>query len=127
MKKISLLFFTAVVYLSAAVNFEYDLKVAQEKAISENKKLMIMYSSETCPECNYMKKKVLKDEELSNAINKKFVSVMLDVSNNKKDLPYKYIGIPTIYFSNPSDMSLITKRIGGTREAKLLEIINTVK
>lgn len=127
MKKISLLFFAAVVYLSAAVNFEYDLKVAQEKAINENKKLMIMYSSETCPECNYMKKKVLKDKELGNAINEKFVSVMLDVTRKKENLPYKYIGIPTFYFSNPSDMSLITKRIGGTREAKFLEIINTIK
>ena len=64
MKKISLLLFTAVVYMSAAVNFEYDLKVAKEKAISENKKLMIMYSMDTCPECNYMKKKVFKDKEL---------------------------------------------------------------
>ena len=112
---------------AAGINFEKDLDTAKQKAISQDKKLMIMYSTPTCPECNYMKKKVFKDKEIISYANENFVSVVMDIKEDEKTLPYKYIGIPTFYFVDAKDMKLLSKKIGGTREAQFLEVLKNVK
>ena len=125
-----LLFLISILTLSLfadSINFEKDLSTAKQKAIDSNKKLMIMYSTPTCPECNYMKKKVLKDKEIVSFVNDNFVSVIMDIKEDEKNLPYKFIGIPTFYFSDASSMKLLAKRIGGTREKQFLEIVKNVK
>lgn len=127
MKKILLLLLSSLTLFSASINFEKDLQSAKQKAVNENKKLMIMYSTPTCPECNYMKKKVFKNKELASYMNENFVSVVMDIKKDKKKLPYKFIGIPTFYFANASDMKLLAKRIGGTRESNFLQIAKSVK
>ena len=125
-----LLFLISILTLSLfadSINFENDLSIAKQKAIDSNKKLMIMYSTPTCPECNYMKKKVLKDKEIVSFVNDNFLSVIMDIKKDEKILPYKFIGIPTFYFSDASSMKLLAKRIGGTREKQFLEIVKNVK
>lgn len=123
---VSLLFLTLSLF-SASINFEKDLETAKQKAVKQNKKLMIMYSTPTCPECNYMKKKVFKDKEIISYVNENFVSVIMDIKEDKDELPYKFIGIPTFYFSDAQNMELLSKKIGGTREAQFLEIVKNVK
>lgn len=127
MKKLILLCLFAISVFAGSINFEKDLDSAKKKAITENKKLMIMYSSPTCPECNYMKKKVLKDDQITSYVNENFVSVIMDIHEDEKILPYKFIGIPTFYFANASNMELIGKKIGGTREADFLEIVKSIE
>jgi thioredoxin-related protein len=127
MKKIFLLLITSLSLFAATINFEKDLQTAKQKAVKENKKLMIMYSTPSCPECNYMKKKVFKNNELASYMNKNYVSVVMDIKKDKDKLPYKFIGIPTFYFSNASDMKLLGKRIGGTRESQFLQIAKSIK
>lgn len=123
-----LLFITLTISLVASsINFEKDLETAKEKAIKSDKKLMIMYSTPTCPECNYMKKKVLKDKEIVSFVNDNFVSVIMDIKKDEKILPYKFIGIPTFYFSDANSMELLAKKIGGTREKQFLQIVKSVK
>ncbi len=123
---LSLLVLTLSLFASA-INFEKDLESAKQKAISQNKKLMIMYSTPTCPECNYMKKKVFKDEKVISYVNENFVPVVMDIKKDKAELPYEFIGIPTLFFANASDMKLVGKKIGGTRETQLLEILEKMK
>lgn len=127
MKKLILLCLFAISIFASSINFEKDLNSAKQKAITENKKLMIMYSSPTCPECNYMKKKVFKDEKIVSYVNENFVSVIMDIHEDEKILPYKFIGIPTFYFANASNMELVGKKIGGTREEQFLEIVKSIK
>lgn len=127
MKILVSLLFLSLSLFSASINFEKDLETAKQKAISQNKKLMIMYSTPSCPECNYMKKKVFKDKEIISYVNENFVSVIMDIKEDKDELPYKFIGIPTFYFSNAQNMELLSKKIGGTREAQFLEIVKNIK
>jgi thioredoxin-related protein len=127
MKQFLLICLLAISLFANSINFEKDLDSAKQKAISENKKLMIMYSTPTCPECNYMKKKVLKDEQIVSYVNENFVSLIMDIKEDEKILPYKFIGIPTFYFANASNMELLGKKIGGTREDQFLEIIKNIK
>jgi len=126
--KLLLLSLTLTLSLFASsISFEKDLETAKQKAIKTDKKLMIMYSTPTCPECNYMKKKVLKDNEIVSFVNENFVSVIMDIKEDEKILPYKFIGIPTFYFADATNMKLLSKKIGGTREKQFLEIIKNVK
>jgi thioredoxin-related protein len=127
MKQFLLMSLLSISVFANSINFEKDLTSAKQKAVAENKKLMIMYSTPTCPECNYMKKKVLKDEQIVSYINENFVSIILDIKEDEKILPYKFIGIPTFYFVNASNMELIGKKIGGTREEQFLEIVKNIK
>lgn len=127
MKQFLLMSLLSISVFANSINFEKDLTSAKQKAVAENKKLMIMYSTPTCPECNYMKKKVLKDEQIVSYINENFVSIILDIKEDEKILPYKFIGIPTFYFANASNMELIGKKIGGTREEQFLEIVKNIK
>ncbi|KAB7887235.1 thioredoxin family protein [Poseidonibacter ostreae] len=127
MKLLLLISFLTFNLFAGSINFEKDLSTAKQKAIDLNKKLMIMYSTPTCPECNYMKKKVLKDKEIVSFVNENFVSVIMDIKEDEKILPYKFIGIPTFYFADASNMKLLSKKIGGTREKQFLEIIKNVK
>lgn len=127
MKQLLLMTLLTICVFASSINFEKDLDSAKKKAITENKKLMIMYSSPTCPECNYMKKKVFKDEQIISYVNENFVSVIMDIHEDEKILPYKFIGIPTFYFANASNMELVGKKIGGTREADFLEIVKSIK
>ena len=127
MKQALLLCLLAISVFAISINFEKDLDTSKKNAITENKKLMIMYSSPTCPECNYMKKKVLKDDQITSYVNENFVSVIMDIHEDEKILPYKFIGIPTFYFANATNMELIGKKIGGTREEQFLEIAKSIK
>ncbi|WP_121626956.1 thioredoxin family protein [Poseidonibacter antarcticus] len=127
MKLLFLILIFTLSLFAGSINFEKDLSTAKQKAIDSNKKLMIMYSTPTCPECNYMKKKVLKDKEIISFINDNFVSVVMDIKEDEKILPYKFIGIPTFYFSEASSMKLLAKKIGGTRESQFLEFVKNVK
>ncbi len=127
MKILVSLLFLSLSLFSASINFEKNLETAKQKAVKQNKKLMIMYSTPSCPECNYMKKKVFKDKEIISYVNKNFVSVIMDIKEDKEKLPYKFIGIPTFYFSDAQNMKLLSKKIGGTREAQFLEIVKNVK
>lgn len=122
---ISLLIFSASL-LAGGINFEKNLEIAKEKALKQDKNLMIMYSTPTCPECNYMKKKVFKDKEIITYINENYVSVIMDIKKDKKQLPYEFIGIPTVFFAD-KNMNLLAKKIGGTREKQFLEIAKSTK
>jgi thioredoxin-related protein len=127
MKQFLLMSLLTISVFASSINFEKDLASAKQKAVAENKKLMIMYSTPTCPECNYMKKKVLEDEQIVSYVNENFVSLIMDIKEDEKILPYKFIGIPTFYFVNASNMELIGKKIGGTREEQFLEIVKNIK
>lgn len=127
MKLFTTLFFFSLTLFASGINFEKDLETAKQKAINDNKKLMIMYSTPTCPECNYMKKKVFKDKKIIAYLNEHYVSVIMDIHKDKNILPYSFIGIPTFYFSDAKSMKLLSKKIGGTREAQFLDIIQNVK
>ncbi|RXJ68139.1 thioredoxin family protein [Halarcobacter ebronensis] len=126
MKIIITIFLLASSIFASGINFEKSLAIAKEKALTQNKKIMIMYSTPTCPECNYMKKKVFKDKEIISYVNDNYISVVMDIKEDKDKLPFDFIGIPTFYFTD-KNMNLLAKKIGGSRESEFLETIKSVK
>jgi len=90
------------------LNWEKDLETAFSKATKQNKAVMIMVESSSCPWCIRMKERTLNDDNILERLDQ-FVLVKIDRDSVKTNyIPYaKYV--PTIYFM--------------TKEKKILERI----
>ncbi len=108
-----------------------SLDEAQEKALSEDKLIMLMLSREACNACWYMENIVFEEKSVNMFIQKKFVPVYLNVQSD--DIPdrFPYVGTPTFYFMDGKG-NIIGKRLSGalnTKEfiAKLAQVVHKSK
>lgn len=115
-----LLFFSITLF--ASISFEKDYKKAVAKAKEENKALFVMISSPTCPECNFMKKNVFTKKEVSDYINKNYVSFSFDIKDKKIPKQMQFWGIPRFYLSNDGE-NVYKKKMGGMKEDKFMQFI----
>ena len=61
MKLLILVIACTIALLASELQFEHNFNKALQKAKKQNKEVMMMYSATWCPECNYMKEVVFKD------------------------------------------------------------------
>ncbi|TLP39374.1 thioredoxin family protein [Arcobacter arenosus] len=125
MLRLLLISFISTLSLFASINFEKDYNKALERLNSENKELLVMVSSKTCPECNYMKKHIFTQDEVANYINKNYVAVDLDI--NDKNIPeqMKFWGIPRFYISKDGE-NVLKKKMGGMKKEQFLDFASKV-
>lgn len=112
--------FLLVSSIFASIDFEKDYSKAIAKAKVENKPLFIMVSSVTCPECNYMKKHVFTQEDVSNYINKNYVAVDFDINDENIPKQMQFWGIPRFYVSNDGE-NVLKKKMGGMKKDQFLD------
>ncbi len=113
MKKIA-----ACLVLAASFSFGCDIKwqnsIAAAKKISgaTQKPIMVFVTSPTCPYCTIMSEATLKDEEVCELINSKFVPLV--AIDGGKDIPKnsKILGVPTILFVDSKEGELSQKIVG---------------
>ncbi len=125
MVKLLLISIISAISLFASINFEKDYNKALEKSKSENKELLIMISSKTCPECNYMKKHIFTQDEVSNYINKNYVAVDLDIKDKNIPEQMKFWGIPRFYISKDGE-NVLKKKMGGMKKEQFLDFASKV-
>ncbi|WP_421715714.1 thioredoxin family protein [Arcobacter arenosus] len=125
MLRLLLISFISTLSLFASINFEKDYNKALERLNSENKELLVMVSSKTCPECNYMKKHIFTQDDVANYINKNYVAVDLDI--NDKNIPeqMKFWGIPRFYISKDGE-NVLKKKMGGMKKEQFLDFASKV-
>ncbi len=63
-----------------------------------NKLVLMIYTTEDCPECAYMKKKVFYDKGVEPYLSRHFVVIEKNVHKNKLPDGYDFFGIPTMFF-----------------------------
>jgi thioredoxin-related protein len=63
-----------------------------------DKWVLMIYTTEDCPECAYMKQKVFHDKSVESYIAKNFVVIEKNVHKSKLPDGYDYFGIPTMFF-----------------------------
>ena len=115
-----------VSYASAQINWAPSYDAALVKAAKEKKNVMVMFSREECPACEYMEDIVFEEQAVENAINKNFVPVHLDIHKDKIPSELGYIGTPTFHFVNAKGEKL--KRYdGGANIPTFMGILNSVK
>lgn len=91
--------------------YEYDEKIVKEKSVKyegfdealkrakrEHKIIMIKAMSEDCHYCRKMEREVMIENEVTDILNKDFITVMVDVSKMKLPLGIKSEVTPTFIF-----------------------------
>jgi len=85
--------------LSAApIQNDAQFKEAVEGMGSENKLVLMIYTTEDCPECAYMKQKVFHDKGVEPFLGRNFVVIEKNVHKSKLPDGYDFFGIPTMFF-----------------------------
>ena len=122
-----LLFITCTLALFAnELQYEHNFDKAIEKANEQHKEVMMMYSAVWCPECNYMKDVVFKDEKVLKYIQKHYVVLALDIQKDTLPKGFNYIGIPTFFFLD-KDAKEKNQIIGGSKAKLFLQKLKALK
>ncbi len=121
MKKLLLMviIFTTTTFANNIFLVKHDYNKTLTKAKKLNKPIFLMYSTTTCPECNYMKQVVFTQKRVKTFLKQNFVTAMLDIKRDKLPKELKYIGIPT-FFIISKDGRELGKLIGGMSADKFL-------
>ena len=126
MKK--LLTFLLLIPLSlAAVSWDDDYEYALESAKEENKLVLLMFPSQTCKVCKYMKSKVYPQKVVSDYISENFIPVEIDINEYPESFGYKVLGTPTYYFLSAQGTVIGQAMIGGAKAKAFLNKLKEVK
>jgi thiol:disulfide interchange protein len=120
MRYLVLMILFVISLIASELKIEHNFTTAIQKAKKQNKEVMMIYSAVWCPECEYMKEIVLKDKEIVNYIQKRYIVLILDIQKDKLPEQYKYIGIPTFFFIDKNEKET-NKIIGGDKASKFLK------
>lgn len=106
---LTLMTLLATLTLSAEESFasEYgylsSYKEAKIKALKEQKPMMILFVTASCPWCQKLKNQTLKKEEAYAIINNSFIPVMLDKETDEFPKFLMPQVVPTITFVEPKE------------------------
>ncbi len=125
-KLLTILVFTFLSLNAASFNWEKDYATAVKKAKELNKPILVMVSSPTCPECNYMKKHVFVKDEVKNFVNKNFITYHFDINDQNIPKQMQFWGIPRFYFTKDGE-NVYKKAMGGMKEDKFMALLKENK
>ncbi len=80
-----------------------------------DKLVLMIYTTDDCPECAYMKKKVFHDPKVEGYLNTNYVIVEKNVHRDKLPDGYDYFGLPTMFFIDKNGVKKET--VVGSRRA----------
>jgi len=126
MKTVLLFMICSLALFANELQYEHNLNKAMEKANTQHKEVMMIYSAVWCPECNYMKDVVFKDEKVLEYIQKHYVVLALDIQKDTLPKGFKYIGIPTFFFLD-KDAKEKNQIIGGSKAKLFLQKLKDIK
>lgn len=108
------------------MNYEDDYKIALEKAKKENKLIMMIVSQVTCPWCRKLERQTLKKKKIDILVKENFIA--LSVDKDKLNYPKKFEVkvVPTIFFINSKDETVIKKVLGYKNKKDFKEILEKV-
>ena len=115
MKKILFLALFAISSLFADLKW-VKYNAALEEAKKSDKLIMVMLSRKDCPACEYMQDIVFYDKNVAAKVNENFISVYIDIDNDRIPNGLNYIGTPTFHFLNQYEIK--KHRIDGGMNVK---------
>ncbi len=75
-----------------------QFKTAVSLMGTDNKLVLMIYTTDDCPECAYMKQKVFHDKVVEPYMSQNFVVIEKNVHKSKLPDGYDFFGIPTMFF-----------------------------
>lgn len=99
MIKFIFLFWMMVIGAFAApIQNDDQFKIAVSSMGTNNKLVLMIYTTDDCPECAYMKQKVFHDKAVEIYMSHNFVVIEKNVHKSKLPDGYDFFGIPTMFF-----------------------------
>jgi thioredoxin-related protein len=83
---------------AAPIQNDDQFKTAVASMGHENKLVLMIYTTDDCPECAYMKQKVFHDKAVEPYLNRHFIVIEKNVHKSKLPDGYDFFGIPTMFF-----------------------------
>ena len=108
------------------MKYETNYDIALEKAKENNKIIMMVASTNSCPWCRKLERQTLKKDEINTIIQENFIA--LSVDQDLKNYPDKFEVkvVPTIYFINSKDESVIKKVLGYQNKKEFSKILEEI-
>ncbi|PHM18548.1 MAG: thioredoxin family protein [Sulfuricurvum sp. PD_MW2] len=92
----------------------------------DNKLILMIYTTEDCPECAYMKQKVFHDKMVEPYLSKNFVVIEKNVHKSKLPDGYDFFGIPTMFFIDKAGNKKETM-VGSKRAQPFLKELHRIR
>jgi len=108
------------------MGYETNYEVSLKKARKENKNLMMIGSTKSCPWCRKMERQTLSKKNIKNFINEKYIVVAVDQDLGNYPKKYEIKVVPTIFFINAKDESIKEKVLGYKNKKDFKEILEKV-
>ena len=137
MKNIFIIVFSILLLLSCnnnnaqLINWKTNYNTALEKAVKENKAIMIDFYTDWCTICKIMETNVYLDKEIASNINYNFVPLKINAEDNDENVKlltnkYNISAFPSAVFINTNGF-IIKKILGYIDTNDLLEEIKNIE
>ncbi|MDD5119183.1 MAG: thioredoxin family protein, partial [Sulfuricurvum sp.] len=93
---------------------------------NENKLVLMIYTTDDCPECAYMKQKVFHDKAVEAYMNRNFVVIEKNIHKSKLPDGYDFFGIPTMFFID-KDGNKKETIVGSKRSEAFLKELHRIR
>ena len=117
----------SIVFLLSTLSLKAEfLEMERQKAINENKLILLSIEKEGCPYCIKMQKEVFNVPKFNQKIAKKYLHVTIDREDSTlpQALHVKYF--PTNLILSPRDLRIIDEFAGYTDPESFIELLDVV-
>jgi thioredoxin-related protein len=112
--------------LGGTIQTDEQFKNAVAGMGKENKLVLMIYTTEDCPECAYMKQKVFHDKTVEPYLSQNFVVMEKNVHKSKLPDGYDFFGIPTMFFIDKTGTKKETM-VGSRRAPEFLKELRRIR
>jgi len=127
MNKLFLIFLLPVVLLGDGLKWAHSYKEAQERAVNEDKAILLLVTTESCRWCRKLESTTLQDDDVIAKISNDFIPVHL--TRGKDDYPssLKAKRVPTSFFLHSDGRPLMRSVMGYWSAEDYLSILEDAK
>lgn len=125
-KFIVLVWVMVIGVFAAPIQNDDQFKTAVASMGKENKLVLMIYTTDDCPECAYMKQKVFHDKWVEPYMNRNFVVIEKNVHKSKLPDGYDFFGIPTMFFIDKAGIKKETL-VGSQRPKPFLADLRRIR
>ncbi len=111
---------------AAAIQSDKEFQQAVRKMGKDNKLVLMIYTTDDCPECAYMKQKVFHDKTVEPFLNSHFIVMEKNVHRNALPDGFDYFGIPTMFFIDKTGTKKETI-VGSKRAREFLSELHRIR
>lgn len=104
-------------------NYETNYSKALKKAKQNNKPIILILSTKTCPWCRKLERQTLKKDFVHAIVKENFIPLTLDRDHDIYPQKFTAKVVPTVYFIDPKDENSIFVSYGYKNKRDFKEIL----